>query len=302
MELYLSDHPLDCLTCAANGIASSRIWPGNQPTQVRYDNGGAIMCSLETTASPMLNGSRRMNPIPILAYDPSKCIVCNRCVRACEETQGAFALTIDGRGFDSRVSPGMSQASSESDVFPAAPACRRCPNGDACRKVGDRHRPARTFRRHNLCLLWRWLHFQGGDARRGNRPDGAVEDGKANHGHSCIKGRFAYGWATHRERILNPMIGETITDPWREVSWEEAIAHAASEFKRIQAAIWQALSGGITSSRCTSEEAYLVQKLIRSGFGNNNVDTCARVCHSPTGYGLSQAFGTSAGTRIRLRR
>jgi len=85
------------------------------------------------------------------------------------------------------------------------------------------------------------------------------KDGKANHGHSCIKGRFAYGWATHRERILNPMIRETITDPWREVSWEEAIAHAASEFKRIQAQYGRLSVGGITSSRCTSEEAYLVQ-------------------------------------------
>ena len=101
----------------------------------------------------------------------------------------------------------------------------------------------------------------------------------------------------HRERIVNPMIREKITGPWREVSWEEAIAYAAAEFKRIQAKYGRQAVGGITSSRCTTEETYLVQKLIRTGFGNNNVDTCARVCHSPTGYGLSQAFGTSAGTQ-----
>jgi formate dehydrogenase major subunit len=123
------------------------------------------------------------------------------------------------------------------------------------------------------------------------------KDGKANRGHSCVKGRFAWGYANHKERILKPMIREKITDPWREVSWDEAIARTASEFKRIQQKYGRGAIGGITSSRCTDEETFLVQKLVRGGFGNNNVDTCARVCHSPTGYGLSSTFGTSAGTQ-----
>ena len=123
------------------------------------------------------------------------------------------------------------------------------------------------------------------------------KDGKANEGHSCVKGRFAYGYATHKDRITKPMIRAKITDPWQEVSWEAAINHAASEFKRIQAKYGRDSIGGITSSRCTNEETFLIQKLIRAGFGNNNVDTCARVCHSPTGYGLSKTFGTSAGTQ-----
>ena len=93
------------------------------------------------------------------------------------------------------------------------------------------------------------------------------------------------------------MIRAKITDPWREVCWDEAIDHAASEFKRIQAKYGKRSVGGITSSRCTNEETFLVQKLVRAGFGNNNVDTCARVCHSPTGYGLKTTFGTSAGTQ-----
>ena len=123
------------------------------------------------------------------------------------------------------------------------------------------------------------------------------KEGKANEGHSCVKGRFAYGYATHKDRIVKPMIRAKITDPWREVSWDEAINHAASEFKRIQAKYGRDSIGAITSSRCTNEEVFLIQKLVRAGFGNNNVDTCARVCHSPTGYGLCQAFGTSAGTQ-----
>jgi formate dehydrogenase major subunit len=123
------------------------------------------------------------------------------------------------------------------------------------------------------------------------------KDGKANEGHSCVKGRFAWGYATHKDRITKPMIRSRITDPWREVSWDEAINYAASEFKRIQAKHGKDAVGGITSSRCTNEEVYLVQKLIRAAFGTNNVDTCARVCHSPTGYGMGQTFGTSAGTQ-----
>jgi formate dehydrogenase major subunit len=123
------------------------------------------------------------------------------------------------------------------------------------------------------------------------------KDGHANHGHSCVKGRFAIGYATHPDRITKPMIRAKITDPWREVSWEEAIAYAAAELKRIQKKYGTDSIGGITSSRCTNEETYLVQKLVRAGFGNNNVDTCARVCHSPTGYGLKNTLGESAGTQ-----
>ena len=122
-------------------------------------------------------------------------------------------------------------------------------------------------------------------------------NGHANHGHACVKGRFAFGYATHPDRITTPMIRASIDDPWRQVSWDEAIGYAASEFRRIQAKYGRDSIGGITSSRCTNEETFLVQKLVRAAFGNNNVDTCARVCHSPTGYGLKSTIGESAGTQ-----
>jgi formate dehydrogenase major subunit len=121
--------------------------------------------------------------------------------------------------------------------------------------------------------------------------------GGANEGHSCVKGRFAYGYASHRDRQMSPMVRDTIDDEWREVSWEEAIARVAEGFKAIQAEFGRGAIGGISSSRCTNEEVYVVQKMVRAAFDNNNVDTCARVCHSPTGYGLNQTFGTSAGTQ-----
>jgi formate dehydrogenase major subunit len=121
--------------------------------------------------------------------------------------------------------------------------------------------------------------------------------GGANEGHSCVKGRFAWGYASHADRVTAPMVREHTDEPWREVSWDEAIAFAAAGFTRIQSEHGTDSIGGITSSRCTNEEVYVVQKMVRAAFGTNNVDTCARVCHSPTGYGLSQTFGTSAGTQ-----
>ena len=121
--------------------------------------------------------------------------------------------------------------------------------------------------------------------------------GPANEGHACIKGRFAFGYATHKDRITSPMIRDSIDDPWREVGWEEAIAFTAARLRAIQDKYGPDSIGGITSSRCTNEETYLVQKMVRAAFGNNNVDTCARVCHSPTGYGLKTTLGESAGTQ-----
>ena len=135
--------------------------------------------------------------------------------------------------------------------------------------------------------------------------DGSVEvvrmmpskAGGANEGHSCVKGRFAYGYANHPDRQLRPMVRESTSEPWRVVTWSEAIETVARGFRQIQDRYGIGAIGGISSSRCTNEEVYAVQKMVRAAFGNNNVDTCARVCHSPTGYGLNQTFGTSAGTQ-----
>ena len=234
---------------------------------------------------------------PYFTYDPSKCIVCSRCVRACEEVQGTFALTIEGRGFGSRVSPGMHQNFLESECVSCGACVQACPTATLTEKsVIQIGQPE-----HSVVTTCAYCGV-GCSFKAEMRGDELVrmvpwKDGKANRGHSCVKGRFAYGYATHKERILNPMIREKISDPWREVSWEEALAYTASEFRRIQYQYGRSSIGGITSSRCTNEETYLVQKLIRQGFGNNNVDTCARVCHSPTGYGLGQTYGTSAGTQ-----
>ena len=287
MELYISEHPLDCLTCSANGDCELQDMAGAVGLrEVRYGYDGA------RHPNPGLDESN-----PYFTYEPSKCIVCSRCVRACEEVQGTFALTIAGRGFDSVVSPGMQEPFFSSECVSCGACVQACPTATLNEKsVIDIGTPE-----HSVVTTCAYCGV-GCSFKAEMRGDEVVrmvpyKDGKANRGHSCVKGRFAWGYATHRERILKPMIRAKISDPWREVSWDEAIAHAASEFKRIQAKYGTGSIGGITSSRCTNEETFLVQKLVRAGFGNNNVDTCARVCHSPTGYGLSKTFGTSAGTQ-----
>ena len=287
MELYISEHPLDCLTCSANGDCELQDMAGAVGLRdVRYGYDGA------KHPNPGIDDSN-----PYFTYEPSKCIVCSRCVRACEEVQGTFALTIANRGFGSVVSPSMEESFMDSECVSCGACVQACPTATLNEKsVIDIGTPdSSVITTCAYCGV-------GCTFRAEMRGDELVrmipyKEGKANRGHSCVKGRFAYGYAHHKDRILNPMIREKITDPWREVSWEEAIQYTASEFKRIQAKYGKGSVGGITSSRCTNEETYLVQKLIRAGFGNNTVDTCARVCHSPTGYGLKTTYGTSAGTQ-----
>ncbi|MDE1968191.1 MAG: formate dehydrogenase subunit alpha, partial [Alphaproteobacteria bacterium] len=234
---------------------------------------------------------------PYFTFDPAKCIVCSRCVRACEEVQGTFALTVDGRGFQSTIEAGMAESFLESECVSCGACVQACPTSSLMEKTVietglPEHSVVTTCAYCGVGCSFK-AEMRGSELVRMV----PYKDGKANHGHSCVKGRFAWGYATHRDRILKPMVREKITDPWREVSWEEALGRVASEFKRIQGKYGRGSIGGITSSRCTNEETYLVQKLVRAVFGNNNVDTCARVCHSPTGYGLSKTFGTSAGTQ-----
>jgi len=300
MELYISDHPLDCLTCAANGDCELQDMAGAvglRDVRYGYEGENHVFAKNRADASENFSWMPKDESNPYFTYDPSKCIVCSRCVRACEEVQGTFALTIEGRGFGSRVSPGMHQSFLSSECVSCGACVQACPTATLTEKsVIEIGQPE-----HSVVTTCAYCGV-GCSFKAEMRGEELVrmvpwKDGKANRGHSCVKGRFAYGYATHKERILNPMIREKISDPWKEVSWEEAFAHINSEFRRIQYQYGRASIGGITSSRCTNEETYLVQKLIRQGFGNNNVDTCARVCHSPTGYGLGQTYGTSAGTQ-----
>ncbi|MFM7706219.1 MAG: molybdopterin-dependent oxidoreductase, partial [Rubrivivax sp.] len=201
------------------------------------------------------------------------------------------------RGFASMVSPGQKQDFMDSECVSCGACVQACPTAtlmekSVIEKGQAEHAVITTCAYCGVGCTFR-AEMQGNEVVR-MTPN---KEGRSNDWHSCVKGRFAFGYATHPDRIKAPMIRARITDPWKQVSWEEAIAHTAAEFKRIQATHGRGSLGGITSSRCTNEETYLVQKLVRAAFGNNNVDTCARVCHSPTGFGLKTTLGESAGTQ-----
>jgi len=287
VELYVSDHPLDCVSCSANGE-----------------------CELQDVAESLgvedsrygLNGENHRqagkdSSNPYFTFDPSQCIVCYRCVRACDDIQGTFALTVNGRGFASKVTAGQLESFMESDCVSCGACVDHCPTEALMEKsIIDHGLPDRSVvTTCAYCGVGCSFHAElKGDTVLRMTPDKA---GKANEGHACIKGRFAFGYATHKDRITRPMIRDTIDDPWREVSWDEAFRYTAGRLRSIQEKYGRDSIGGITSSRCTNEETYLVQKMVRAAFGNNNVDTCARVCHSPTGYGLKTTLGESAGTQ-----
>jgi formate dehydrogenase major subunit len=287
MELYISDHPLDCLTCPANGDCELQDMAGAVGLrEVRYGYEGANHLVAEKDVSN-----------PYFDFDPTKCIVCSRCVRACDETQGTLALTVDGRGFASRIAASQDEGFFNSECVSCGACVQACPTSALQeKKVVEIGTPERAI--VTTCAYC----GVGCTFRAELRGEELVrmvpwKEGKANRGHSCVKGRFAWGYAQHQERVVEPMLRASVDEPWRVVSWDEAISHTAAEFRRIQGKYGVRSVGGITSSRCTNEETFLVQKLVRQGFGNNNVDTCARVCHSPTGYGLKTTFGTSAGTQ-----
>ena len=287
MELYISDHPLDCLTCPANGDCELQDMAGVVGLRdVRYGYEGHNHLDAPTDDSN-----------PYFSFDESKCIACSRCVRACDEIQGTFALTISGRGFDSKVSASQGLKFIDSECVSCGACVQACPTSTLQEKtVIELGVPTRQVK---TTCAYCGVGCSFIAELRGNELVRMVPDknGGANEGHSCVKGRFAWGYASHADRVTEPMIRDHITHDWKVVSWQEAIDFASKGLKAIQAESGIDAIGGITSSRCTNEEVYVVQKLVRAGFGNNNVDTCARVCHSPTGYGLKQTFGTSAGTQ-----
>ena len=286
MELYISDHPLDCLTCAANGDCELEDMAGVVGLrEVRYE-----------PEKTHLNLNKDESN-PYFTFNPSKCIVCSRCVRACDEVQGTLALTVGKRGFNSKISPSENTAFFDSECVSCGACVQACPTESLMEKsvieLGQGVDKTLTTCAYCGVGCSFWAESQGGTVVRMT----PTKQGGANEGHSCVKGRFAWTYATNEERITTPMIRDSINDEWQSVSWEEAMSFAAKRFNALKKEYGSDSLGSITSSRCTNEENYLVQKLTRSAFGTNNVDTCARVCHSPTGYGLKKTFGTSAGTQ-----
>ncbi|MBT3653500.1 MAG: formate dehydrogenase subunit alpha [Euryarchaeota archaeon] len=284
-ELYVSEHPLDCLTCTANGDCELQDVAAEVGLrEVRYDN------------TPANIGMPIDFSNPFFSFDASKCIVCSRCVRACDDVQVTHALSIDGRGFDSRIIAGADETFMESDCVSCGACVNECPVGALEDTVERAAGVPDNWVRTTCAFCGVGCQFDVGVKGGKLVTMQPAADSPVNQGHACVKGRFASAYVHHEDRLTVPLLRESIEDEFREVSWDEAYQFIADGWTKIKAESGPDAIGAITSSRSTNELNYLGAKLMRAVIGTNNVDNCARVCHSATVKGMMTVFGAGAGT------
>lgn len=284
-ELYVSEHPLDCLTCTANGDCELQDVAAQVGLrEVRYDN------------TPSCEGMPIDDSNPFFSFDPTKCIVCSRCIRACDDIQVTHALSIDGRGFFSKIIAGADVPFMESECVSCGACVNECPVAALEDKVERKHGVADEWVRTTCAFCGVGCQFDAGvkgDKLVSMKP---VAESPVNQGHSCVKGRFASAYVHHQDRLTKPMIRDSIEEDFREVSWDDAYSYIAERWQLYKDESGPDSIGAITSSRSTNELNYLGSKLMRAVIGTNNVDNCARVCHSATVKGMMTVFGAGAGT------
>jgi len=283
IELVLTDHPLDCLTCEVNGNCELQTVAARVGiNSVRYPEG-----------ENHLDREKDLSH-PYMVSDLSKCINCYRCVRACDEVQGQFVLSMAGRGFDSRIIKGLDESFEDSPCVSCGACSQACPTA-AISDVFQSKSIANTQKTRTVCNYCGVgcnleVATMGGEIKGIQAP----YDAEVNHGHTCLKGRYAFKFYNHPDRIKSPMIKRN--GSFEEVSWDEAYDYIATKFNYYRDEFGPDSLAGISSARCTNEENYLMQKFFRVVIGTNNIDGCARVCHSPTALGMQRTFGTGAAT------
>ena len=283
IELVLTDHPLDCLTCEVNGNCELQDVAAQVGIrEVRYPEGD--------------NHLEREKDLshPYMTSDMSKCINCYRCVRACDEVQGEFVLSMSGRGFDSKIIKGIDQSFMESDCVSCGACSQACPTS-AISDVFQSKAIEATETIRTICTYCGVgcnldISTNNGEILSIQAP----YDAEVNQGHTCLKGRYAFKFYDHPERLNSPMIKRD--GVFEKVSWDEVYDYIAGKLNGYKEEYGADSIAGISSSRCTNEENYLMQKFMRAAVGTNNIDGCARVCHSPTALGMQRTFGTGAAT------
>lgn len=283
VELVLTDHPLDCLTCEVNGNCELQTVAAKVGIRgVRYPAGANHLDRKKDLSHPYMTS------------DLSKCINCSRCVRACDEIQGQFVLSMHGRGFNARIIKGLDTSFEDSPCVSCGACSQACPTSAISDRFQSKSIEA-TKKTRTICTYC-GVGCNLNVATKGNEVLSiqAPVDAEVNHAHTCLKGRFAFKFYNHPDRLRKPMI--RTNGHFEEVTWDEAYNHIVKNLTRIKNEHGGQAIAGISSARCTNEENYLMQKFIRAVMGTNNIDCCARVCHSPTAWGMQKSFGTGAAT------
>lgn len=283
IELVLTDHPLDCLTCEVNNNCELQTVAAQVGIRdVRYPEG-----------KNHLNRTKDLSH-PYMTSDFSKCINCFRCVRACDEVQGQFVLSMAGRGFDAHIVKGSGQTFFESDCVSCGACAQACPTSAISDVFESKSIVAKEKTRTVCTYCGVGCNLEVSTVNGQIKSIQAPYDAEVNKGHTCLKGRFAFKFYDHKERLRTPLIKRD--GKFVEATWDEAYDYIANKLYEVKSKYGPDAIGGISSARCTNEENYLMQKFIRTIIGTNNIDSCARVCHSPTALGMQRTFGTGAAT------
>ena len=284
VELVLTDHPLDCLTCEVSGNCELQTVAAKVGIRgVRYPAGANHLDRAKDHSHAYMTS------------ELSKCINCSRCVRACDEVQGQHVLSMHGRGFNARIIKGLDQSFEDSECVSCGACAQACPTSAISDKFFSKSIEA-TKKTRTICTYC-GVGCNLDVATKGDEVLSiqAPFDAEVNHAHTCLKGRFAFKFYNHRDRLRKPLIRQP-DGQFKEATWDEAYDHIVANLTRIKAEHGGNAVAGISSARCTNEENYLMQKFIRAAMGTNNIDCCARVCHSPTAWGMQKSFGTGAAT------
>ncbi|MEQ8360259.1 MAG: formate dehydrogenase subunit alpha [Cytophagales bacterium] len=284
MELVLTDHPLDCLTCEVNGNCELQDVAARVGIrEVRYPEG-----------ENHLNREKDKSH-PYMTSDLSKCINCYRCVRACDEVQGEMVLTMAGRGFDSKIAKGADVSFFESDCVSCGACAQACPTSAISDVFQSKAVQAKETTRTICTYCGVGCNLEISTINGEIKSIQAPYEAEANAGHTCLKGRYAFKFYDHPDRLKSPLIKQK-DGKFKVVSWDEAYDFIVDKFQQLKKEHGPDSIAGISSARTPNEENYLMQKFMRAVIGSNNIDCCARVCHSPTALGMQRTFGTGAAT------